>query len=86
MNLPEFCLLNETDQIDLLYNEGVYVGKRKEGKTIIVLYQLNGFYSELCYSKYRQLIAWMRYSESTQILDPYLDKMDIAELVVNGED
>jgi hypothetical protein len=85
MSQSEFRQLTDTEQIDLLYSEGVYIDKRKVGDTTIVLYQLNGFYIEVCYYKYRLLIAWIRCSESVQILDPYLDKMDIAELVVNGE-
>ncbi|MBC7949119.1 MAG: hypothetical protein H7Y42_14635 [Chitinophagaceae bacterium] len=78
-------MLKDSEQLDVLYEEGVYIDKRKVGTTSIVLYQLNGFYVEVCYYKYRQLIAWVRCSESIRILDPYLDKMDIAELVVNGE-
>lgn len=85
MNQSSFCMLKDSEQLDVLYEEGVYIDKRKVGTTSIVLYQLNGFYVEVCYYKYRQLIAWVRCSESIRILDPYLDKMDIAELVVNGE-
>ena len=84
MTQTEFWKLPDAEQIDLLYQEGVYIDKRKVGMTTILLYQLNGFYIEVCYYKYRISIAWVRCSESTRILDPYLDKMDIAELVVNG--
>lgn len=84
MTQSEFCQLTDAQQIDLLYEDGVYIDKRKVGTTTILLYQLNGFYIEVCYYKYRLSIAWIRCSESIQILDPYLDKMDIAELVVNG--
>ena len=83
MTQTEFWKLPDAEQIDLLYEEGVYIDKRKVGTTTILLYQLSGFYIEVCYYKYRISIAWVRCSESTQILDPYLDKMDIAELVVN---
>jgi hypothetical protein len=85
MKQSEFCKLTDTEQIDLLYEEGVYIDKRKVGVTTVLLYQLNGFYIEVFYYKYRLSIAWIRCSESIQILDPYLEKMDIAELVVNWE-
>jgi hypothetical protein len=85
MNQSHFILLADAEQMDILYTHGVYIDKRKEGSNTMLLYQLKGFYVEVCYYKYRQVIAWIRCSESVKILEPYLEKMDIAELVTNGE-
>jgi len=85
MNQSAFSLLTDAEQMDLLYMDGVYIDKRKDGSNTILLYQLKGLYVEVCYYRYRQVIAWIRCTESVRILEPYLEKMDIAELVINGE-
>lgn len=85
MTIREFQAHSEADQTEILYLEAVYIDKRKSGEFSILLYQLEGFYVEVCFSKYRQVVAWIRCSESVQILTPYLDKMDIVELMVNRD-
>lgn len=77
----EFQLLSEKEKADLLYREGVYIGKRKEGPLTVLLYQADSFYVEVFYHKYRRFIVRMRCSESTSILDPYLEQIEIGILV-----
>lgn len=69
------------DQTRLLYRDGVYIGKRNDGRNILVLYQLAGFYVEISYSKYRCIIADLKCFASTSKLDPYLQNVNIEELV-----
>ena len=46
MTLCEFSLLPEKEKTTLLYEQGVYIGKRKTGRITVLLYQLDGFYAD----------------------------------------
>ena len=81
MTLQDFQLLPEPRQIDELYESGVYLGKRKEAFSIILLYQLEGFYVEVYYRKYRSHVKHLHCFESTELLDPYLEQIDVENLV-----
>lgn len=85
MTVHEFRALTEAEQTEILYVDAVYIDKRKSGSHSILLYQLEGFYVELCFYKYRQHLAWIRCSETVHMLNPYLDKMDIVELMVSRD-
>ena len=81
MSLNEFRQLTENDQIDLLYKQGVYVGKRNQNERVVVLYQVDSFYVEIFYRKYRQYIARMHFFTTTDKLQPYLKQIDVEELI-----
>lgn len=81
MTLFEFQLLSEGEQITALYQQGAYIGKRKEEKRTVLLYQLESFYVEVHYRSYRRYVYKIRCSGSTSILDPYLEQIDVEYLV-----
>ena len=81
MTLFEFQVLPMQEQINVLYEQGVYIGKRKADKLIILLLQLDCFYVEVFYRKYRHDITKIRCSGSTCMLDPYLAQIDVEYLV-----
>jgi len=81
MRLAEFLRLKTTEQVQLLYKNAVYSGKRRERTTIIVLYQLDGFYVEIFYLKYRWHIRHLHAFESVDLLEPYLPFVDLEELI-----
>ena len=81
MSSFEFRLLSEAEQVRLLYNEGIYLGKRKAGRKIFLLYQVEGFYIEILYRVYRRVIEQIRICETTAVLDPYLEQIDVEYLV-----
>ena len=81
MTLYEFKLLSDEERLDILYNQGVYIGKRKYGKETVVLYQLEGFYIEVFYIKYRYYVRRLHCFRSTLLLDPYLEGMNVENLV-----
>jgi hypothetical protein len=81
MRMSEFELLSRKDQIAILYQEGIYIGKRKTTKFIRLLFQLDSFYVEIIYISYRLSIHKMRYSDSITILDPYLEQIEVEYLV-----
>ena len=80
MQMDEFQLLSQKEQIAMLYQQGIYIGKEKAGGATILLYQLDSFYIEITYAIYRRAIQTIKYSDSTSILDPYLDQIPIQYL------
>lgn len=81
MKLFDFQLLDKTDQIDYLYENGTFVGKRRDGLDIVLLYQVEGFYVEVFYQYYRKHPKKVRCFRSTVLLDPYLESIDVEHLV-----
>ena len=81
MMLHDFLELPQEEQAMLLYKQGVYIGKRKLCKTAVVLYQLEGFYAEVYYLKYRCQIECISCFAGTARLDPYLAQIDVEHLV-----
>jgi hypothetical protein len=80
LSLTEFMDLPQELQFEVLHKHGVYVGKRKIDKTSVVLFQLHGFYVEVYYKQYRKIIDHIITSNSTEILQPYLDQINIQDL------
>ena len=81
MNQFDFSLLEENEQLDILFKDGVYIGKRKEGGRSILLYQLEGFYVEVYYLKHRSHAVKVKCFRSTLFLDPYLEDFPVNHLV-----
>ena len=81
MTIYEFRLFDDSEQLDLLRTEGLYVGKRKEEDLIALLYQLDSFYVEIFYRKHRFHVVQLRCTRSTSILHPYLEQIDVEALV-----
>ena len=77
MTMSGFQLLPQEEQIAILYQNGVYVGKKRVAGLIKLLFQLDSFYVELTYTDYRRSICKMHYSDSTTILDPYIGQIDV---------
>ncbi len=82
MRLHDFIRLTQKEQVILLYEQGVYIGKRKQGNLVVVLYQLEGFYAEVFYRTYRRVIDRISCFSGTARLDPYLTGMDVEHLVM----
>ncbi|RYD95537.1 MAG: hypothetical protein EOP50_07850 [Sphingobacteriales bacterium] len=81
MTLFDFQLLPQTEQLDLLYEQGTYVGKRKTGAQTCILYQLEGFYVEVIYRQYRRVVDKLHCFRAMSLLDPYLELIDVEHLV-----
>lgn len=82
MRMQDFIHLPQIDKATLLYEQGVYIGKRKQGKVIVILYQLEGFYAEIYYRTYRREIDHISCFSGTSRLDPYLASIDVVHLVI----
>lgn len=81
MTLFDFKLLDDAAQIDLVYREGVYIGKRRIIDQHVLLYQVEGYYVELFYKKYRHSVVAIKSSAMTEILDPYLEQIEVVDWV-----
>lgn len=85
MTMYEFRILSDQEQLDIVHSKGAYIGKRKFRDLVSVLYQVECFYVELFYKKYRYFVSHMRCSTSVAIAEPYLDQIDLAELVNSAQ-
>jgi hypothetical protein len=86
LGLAEFNELLESQQFDLLHRDGVYVGKRKEGKQTIVLFQLYSFYIEVYYKQYRKQIDHIVTTDDANILHFYIDQVNVRGLNRNSQE
>lgn len=76
----DFIELPQEVQLEMLHMDGVYVGKRKWNGQTIILQQLYGFYVEVYYKNYRKKIDHIVTSDSTDILQPYIDQVHVKGL------
>jgi hypothetical protein len=81
MTITDFSTLSLTDQLEILYTDGVHLGKRKADNLTVILYQFERWYVEIYYEKYRQKVKFLRCTDSGEILNPYLDDIEIGELL-----
>jgi len=86
LSLAEFMELPDDLKFDILHKHGVYVGKRKENGQSIVLFQLHGFYVEVFYKEYRKTIERINTSSSAEILQPYIDQVNVRDLNKKEDD
>ena len=77
MTLLDFQVLTMQEQINVLYQQGVYIGKRKTERLTVLILQLDSFYVEVFYKRYRIEITRLRCSTSTKMLDPYLAQIEV---------
>ena len=80
MTLYQFNLLNEIQQAEMLWENGVHIGERKKEEHTIVLYQIDGFYVEVFYHRGLNEIKRFRSFSSVDQLMPYTNKISIAGL------
>lgn len=80
MTLEQFNLSDDNQQAFALSN-GVCVAGREEGEFKVLLYQLQRFYVEVFYHPAKKQIERWRGFESTEELEPYLQKIPMACLL-----
>ena len=76
----EFNVLDKYTQVAVTQEKGAVIGKRIDNDDLIILYQVDNFYVELCYLHDLSEIYAMYHTESDQLLEPYLETIDISEL------
>lgn len=80
MTLHDFKALDDFQKATALVDEGVLIGKRDLLFYLVFLYQVEGFYVEVLYNIKSKKVHKFRAFENTELLDPYLSKIDISEL------
>jgi hypothetical protein len=81
MSLHAFNNSCKKDKINTLLKTGVYLAERKAGFLRIMLYQINDFYVEVFFLKWRKTVIGFKIFQSTDKLTPYLQKIDINKLM-----
>ena len=80
MTLIDLSQLQISEQLELLYTEGIFLSKRRLGTKTVILYQLGNLYVEIYYRIYRQIVDRIAYSDELRILDPYLDQISVNDI------
>ena len=81
MTLNQFNQLSAEGQRQTVLLNGVFLAAHETRHSIILLYQVDGFYIEVFSCKKEQAIVMVRAFESTEQLEPYLDEIDVTEMV-----
>lgn len=75
MTLYQYNLLKESEQFEHLWDEGVFLADKIELPFKFALYQIHSFYIELKYHSENNVLQGLRTFQSTNQLEPYLDKI-----------
>lgn len=83
MKLSEFVLLPEDQKVCILWREAKIIAERKERTYNVFLYQVYSFYVEVWHSGNLMNNYKLRSFSTTEELEPYLEKINISELMYN---
>ena len=83
MTLYEFKHLNINAQAQTTWDSGVFIAFREEGDEQLILYRIENFYVEVRYHSNQNQIRGIKSFISDAPLQPYLDTIDISELINN---
>lgn len=80
MTLYQFNRLDETEQLETVWEKGTKLAERQEAEFLYILYQVDGFYvEEKIHREHNIRHAFKSFaSTSAAHLQPYLDKIDIS--------
>ena len=81
MNLSNFILLEQEEKRAILLHEGILVAKRTNFDCIVFLFQLNLFYVEVYGNIETKEVLEYRAFQGTDQLHPYLEKIQIDDLL-----
>jgi hypothetical protein len=79
MTYQQFDRLSAKEQTDLVWTHGVHLAERQEGRFTVILYQMDGFYIELFYTRHGKRRPVVRSFMDTDFLEPYLINIDVNE-------
>lgn len=74
MKLSEYKNLNEAEQYNLLWEQGILIDSCIEGDVKKLLYALDSFYIELWCDVISNKIIWKLSFKQGKLLEKYLDK------------
>ena len=76
MTIYEFIGMNESEKAEAVWH-GVIIANREDKEHRILLYTMDEFYVEVFYDNISNEIRRFRPFTTIQLLDPYLDKIDL---------
>lgn len=81
MTLYDFYSLSREEQKQMVQDKGVQLVSRNMYDVQLRLYELGGLYVECYYDKATEVILPLRSFRTPDLLDPYLDEIDISPLL-----
>lgn len=78
MELHAYKSLDTKDQFDILLEVGVLLLDRNDDACSYLLYQIDGFYVEVGHRLDINEISGLRSFNSTDLLEPYLESIEIS--------
>lgn len=80
MTLYEFNQLYKKEQVETLWDKGVFIADRRDNECMYLLYQIDSFYVEAYVHREYGVLRRFRSFSSTNQLEPYIGKIDIDKL------
>lgn len=80
MTCSYFDQLSEASQTDMIFESGAFVGRRTAGFHTVLLFQIEGFYTEIYYHSHFNVIIRIESFSDMERLEPYLDSIELASL------
>lgn len=77
MKLYDFCLLNEVEQYNTVWNIGTLVDQYFKEVIVINLYIINEFFVEVYYDRDTNKILYKKHFKQGELLDKYLNKIKL---------
>jgi hypothetical protein len=81
MTLLYFKNLTRKHKKSIVLRSGTFLSEKNYGLFRTMLYQVDGFYVEIYFSKFSKNAIWFRSFGSTKNLHPYLQQIDISALL-----
>jgi hypothetical protein len=81
MKRQQFNTIQEVDQASSLLKDGVLLAQRTEGFCRVLLYQADSYYLEVFRHNHFNVIIKVVSFTDTAFLEPYLEQIDIEELI-----
>lgn len=81
MTIHEFNLLDDTSKGQAIIKYGVLLAERLCMDLQLALYQIDGFYVEVYFNSTYKVIQGLKSFDDIRTLEPYLEKIDINELL-----
>lgn len=81
MDFYQFNYMPRDQRAELVWGQGRFLAVRSYMGCIVALYHMPDFYAEVEYSPEDDQIALVHGFESRDLLEPYLDVIDLGELM-----
>ena len=80
MTLYEFNRLPDDHQLEQVWEQGVFLIRRKIARSYLILYALDGFFVEIRYDRDQNRVTACRSFRSLIPLEPYLEAIQINSI------